>query len=135
MPCIFLSIPEGVSVMTVIIDGVDVAPAGLVKRFIPVESRRLALEHSAITADRWSREDPPLEKSQLGSPLRTEPKLLFQEAKTAAKAWTRASRHSRTNRPAETCESLRPRNPSLLFIYPGNGITVFTPGEAMPDAH
>ena len=27
-----LSIPEGVSVMTVIIDGVDVAPAGLVKR-------------------------------------------------------------------------------------------------------
>jgi hypothetical protein len=32
MPCIFLSIPEGVSVMTMIIDGVDVAPAGLVKR-------------------------------------------------------------------------------------------------------
>ncbi len=29
---VFLSIPEGVSVMTVIIDGVDVAPAGLVKR-------------------------------------------------------------------------------------------------------
>ena len=28
----FLSIPEGVSVATVIIDGVDVAPAGLVKR-------------------------------------------------------------------------------------------------------
>ena len=27
-----LFIPEGVSVMTVIIDGVDVAPAGLVKR-------------------------------------------------------------------------------------------------------
>ena len=27
-----LSIPEGVSVMTVIIDGVDVAPAGVVKR-------------------------------------------------------------------------------------------------------
>ena len=32
MSCVFLSIPEGVSVMTVIIDGVDVAPAGLVKR-------------------------------------------------------------------------------------------------------
>ncbi len=32
MPFMFLSIPEGVSVMTVIIDGVDVAPAGLVKR-------------------------------------------------------------------------------------------------------
>ena len=32
MEVIFLSIPEGVSVMTVIIDGVDVAPAGLVKR-------------------------------------------------------------------------------------------------------
>ena len=32
MSVIFLSIPEGVSVMTVIIDGVDVAPAGLVKR-------------------------------------------------------------------------------------------------------
>jgi hypothetical protein len=30
---------------------------------------------------------------------------------------------------------LRPRNPSLLLITPGNGITVFTPGEAMPDAH
>ena len=30
----FLSIPEGVSVMTVIIDGVDAAPAGLVKTFI-----------------------------------------------------------------------------------------------------
>ena len=28
----FLSILEGVSVMTVIIDGVDAAPAGLVKR-------------------------------------------------------------------------------------------------------
>jgi hypothetical protein len=28
----FLSIPEGVSVATVISDGVDVAPAGLVKR-------------------------------------------------------------------------------------------------------
>ena len=28
----FLSIPEGVSVATVIIDGVDVAPAGVVKR-------------------------------------------------------------------------------------------------------
>ena len=32
MPCVFLFIPEGVSVMTVISDGVDVAPAGLVKR-------------------------------------------------------------------------------------------------------
>jgi hypothetical protein len=32
MPCIFLSIPEGVLVMTVIIDGVDVALAGVVKR-------------------------------------------------------------------------------------------------------
>ena len=32
MLAIFLSILEGVSVMTVIIDGVDVAPAGLVKR-------------------------------------------------------------------------------------------------------
>ena len=32
VPFMFLSIPEGVSVMTVIIDGVDVAPAGLVKR-------------------------------------------------------------------------------------------------------
>ena len=32
MPCMFLSIPEGVSVATVIIDGVDVAPAGVVKR-------------------------------------------------------------------------------------------------------
>jgi hypothetical protein len=32
MPYIFLSIPEGVSVMTVIIDGVDAAPAGVVKR-------------------------------------------------------------------------------------------------------
>jgi hypothetical protein len=30
----FLSIPEGVSVMTVIIDGVDVAPAGLGETFI-----------------------------------------------------------------------------------------------------
>ena len=29
---VFLSIPEGVSVATVIIDGVDVAPAGVVKR-------------------------------------------------------------------------------------------------------
>ena len=27
------------------------------------------------------------------------------------------------------------RNPSLLSSYPENGITVFTPGEAMPDAH
>ena len=39
----------------------------------------------------------------------------------------------------QTCESLRPRNPSLLPTPPGNGITVFTPGtavgEAMPDAH
>ena len=32
MQVIFLSIPEGVSVATVIIDGVDVAPAGVVKR-------------------------------------------------------------------------------------------------------
>ena len=32
MTFMFLSIPEGVSVMTVIIDGVDVAPAGVVKR-------------------------------------------------------------------------------------------------------
>jgi hypothetical protein len=32
MPCIFLSIPEGVSVMTVIKDGVDVAPAVKGKR-------------------------------------------------------------------------------------------------------
>jgi hypothetical protein len=32
MPFMFLSIPEGVSVATVIIDGVDVAPAGLVRR-------------------------------------------------------------------------------------------------------
>jgi hypothetical protein len=29
---------------------------------------------------------------------------------------------------------LRPRNPSLLS-HPENGITVFTPGEALPDAH
>jgi hypothetical protein len=34
MPCIFLSIPEGVSVMTVIIDGVDVAPAVKGKRIL-----------------------------------------------------------------------------------------------------
>jgi hypothetical protein len=32
MPVIFLFIPEGVSVATVIIDGVDAAPAGGVKR-------------------------------------------------------------------------------------------------------
>ena len=32
MPCVFLFIPEGVSVMTVIIVGVDAAPAGLVRR-------------------------------------------------------------------------------------------------------
>ena len=41
MPCLFLSIPEGVSVMTVIIDGVDVAPAGLVKR--PSNTRELTV--------------------------------------------------------------------------------------------
>ena len=41
MPCVFLSIPEGVSVMTVIIDGVDVAPAGLVKR--PPDSQELTV--------------------------------------------------------------------------------------------
>jgi hypothetical protein len=41
MPVIFLSIPEGVSVMTVIIDGVDVAPAGLVKR--PSNTRELTV--------------------------------------------------------------------------------------------
>ena len=35
----------------------------------------------------------------------------------------------------QTCESLRPRNPSLLLTPCGNGITVFTPGEAMPNAH
>ena len=52
MPVIFLSIPEGVSVMTVIIDGVDAAPAGVVKRSphsreprsCPADTRIRALE-------------------------------------------------------------------------------------------
>ena len=41
MPCLFLFIPEGVSIMTVIIDGVDVAPAGVVRR-------------SSCSRERWS---------------------------------------------------------------------------------
>jgi hypothetical protein len=41
-----------------------------------------------------------------------------------------AGRHDR-----HSCESLRPRNPSLFFLPSGNGITVFTPGGAVPNAH
>ena len=42
----FLSIPEGVSVMTVIIDGVDVAPAGLVRRTL--DSREFPVRSAGI---------------------------------------------------------------------------------------
>ena len=47
MPFVFLSIPEGVSVATVIIDGVDVAPAGLVRRTL--DTRELRARPLGIT--------------------------------------------------------------------------------------
>ena len=65
----FLSIPEGVSVATVISDGVDVAPAGWAGR--QSDSR----ERWSCPADTRIRAPG---KRQLGSPLRTEPKLQLQ---------------------------------------------------------
>jgi hypothetical protein len=56
------------------------------------------------------------------------------EAKIAAKAWTRISRHSRTTTTgilARACVHATLR----FFLYPGNGVTVFTKGEAMFNAH
>ena len=40
----------------------------------------------------------------------------------------------RTTRPA-FLRALRPRNSSLLSLPSENGITVFNPGEAVPNAH
>jgi hypothetical protein len=59
---------------------------------------------------------------------------IFPEAKTAAKAWAQGLRQPPDYHDRHFCECLRPRNPSLLFYYSGNGITVFTKGEAVPDA-
>jgi hypothetical protein len=57
---------------------------------------------------------------------------IFPEAKIAAKAWAQGLRQPPDDHDRHFCECLRPRNPSLLSHYPGNGITVFTPGEAVP---
>jgi len=56
---------------------------------------------------------------------------IFPEAKTAAKAWAREIASQPDHHDRHFCESLRPRNPSLLTAF-GNGITVSTKGGAMP---
>ena len=74
--------------------------------------------------------DPGAER-QLGSPQgRAEVRTL--EAETAAKAWAQFASTAGPPRPALS-RRLRSRNPSLPAC-PGNGITVFNPGEAMPNA-
>ena len=58
---------------------------------------------------------------------------IFPEAKTAAKAWAQGLRQSpdyTTGISASVCVHATLR----FFLYPGNGITVFTKGEAVPDA-
>ncbi len=124
----FLSIPEGVSVATVISRWGGCGACGFGETFIrhPGAGGR-ALGHYDPMRLKWL--NNPSGKPQ--TPCDLGLCKIFPEAKTAAKAWARISRHSRTTRPA-FCESLRPRNPSLLC--PGNGITVFTPGEAVPGA-
>ena len=57
---------------------------------------------------------------------------IFPEAKTAAKAWAQASANRRTTTigiSASVCVHATLR----FFHYPENGITVFIPGEAMPN--
>ncbi len=122
----FLSIPEGVSVATVIIDGVDVAPADLSETnawYSGAGGR--ALGHYDPMRLKWL--NNPSGKPQ--TPCDLGLCKIFPEAKTAAKAWAQFASHRRTTRPA-FLRRLRSRNPSLLAC-PGNGITVFTPGGAM----
>ena len=127
----FLSIPEGVSVMTVIIDGVDVAPAGLVKRSSGTrEPKGRPLGITTQLRLKWL--NNPGGKPQ--TPCDPGLCKIFPEAKTAAKAWAQGLRQPPDHHDRHFCECLRPRNPSLLSHYPGNGITVFIPGEAVPDA-
>jgi hypothetical protein len=103
-------------------DGVDVAPAGLVRR---TPDPREFPARSAGTRTR-----APIR--QLGSLKKTEPKCK-PEAEIAANAWAQlastAGPHDRHFRVGCAHATLR------FLLYPGNGITVFTKGEAMPDAH
>ena len=89
----FLSIPEGVSVMTVISDGVDVAPAGLVKRSSGTrEPKGRPLGITTQLRLKWL--NNPGGKPQ--TPCDPGLCKIFPEAKTAAKAWARASANRRT---------------------------------------
>ena len=89
----FLSIPEGVSVATVIIDGVDVAPAGLVKRSSGTrEPKGRPLGITTQLRLKWL--NNPGGKPQ--TPCDPGLCKIFPEAKTAAKAWARASANRRT---------------------------------------
>ena len=118
----FLSIPEGVSVATVIIDGVDVAPAGLVNVHQAPGSPGLDPWILRSTRLRWL--NNPSGKPQTPCDLglcKIFPRGKNRRKSVDADFASTAGRHDR-----HFCESLRPRNPSLL--YPGNGITVFTKG-------
>src|SRR5688572_22213035 len=110
--------------MTVIIDWVDAAPCGRGETIIMFPG---ALELPCGHQD-------PRAGRQLGSPWRTEPMCSFRGKKPPQKRG-RGLRVTAGLTDRQTCESLRPRNPSLLPTPPGNGITVFTPGEAVPNAH
>ena len=88
----FLSIPEGVSVMTVISDGVDVAP-GSGETFIRHPGAKgKALGHYDPMRLKWL--NNPGGKPQ--TPCDPGLCKIFPEAKTAAKAWARASANRRT---------------------------------------
>ena len=112
------------------LDGVDAAPAGLVRRTLKTREPWAGPVDTTVHCALSGKTTPAANNRHraIWGSARASP-----TAKTAAKAWTRdfastAGRHDR-----HFCESLRPRNPSLPST-PGNGITVFTPGEAVPNA-
>ena len=118
MPCIFLSIPEGVSVMTVTHRWGGCGACGLSETNAMIPGSPGAALRTLGSARREAVRQPEGVAD-----------VQFQEAKTAAKAWTRASRHSRTNRPAYLRE-LASTQPFASFLPPRKRHYRFHPGRS-----
>ena len=132
MPFMFLFIPEGVSVMTVIIDGVDVAPAGLVKRSSGFREPGVRPVDTTIHAP-WMAKQPQRQT------LETVRSGALQERTLRQKPPQKRGRGTFASQPDDTTGILARAcvHATLRFFLPTpeSGITVFTKGGALPNAH
>ena len=125
---VYIPLPEGVSVATVIIDGVDVAPAGVVKRSSYFRVPRVRPVDTTIRAP-WMAKQPQRQTLETVRPRALQDQPRGKNRRKSVDA--RISRHSRTTTTgilARACVHATLR----FFLYPENGITVSPRAKLCP---